>query len=96
MTRERHGQRDLRDLARVLAGTDAGPLVAGTGFVAWDRGAVARLEAGEYPGGLLARAGLLRTARRTAADLAALTASAGRTEPDPATGDRALASEVLR
>jgi MinD-like ATPase involved in chromosome partitioning or flagellar assembly len=92
VTRERHGQRDLLDLRRVLEGTDAGPLVAGMGCMAWDRSAVARLEAGEYPGGLLARTGLMRTARRTAADL---TAAPAGSEPDAAR-DRAVCAEVLR
>lgn len=98
VTRERHGTKDLADLERVLDGTDAGPLVAGLGFVAWDPGAVARLEAGEYPGGLLARTSLLRTARRTAGDLAALVkpaATAG-TPSMTATTARSLTAEVRR
>lgn len=72
IARDRHGQSHVEDLRRVLDETPAGPLVVGSGYIALDAGAVTRLEAGEFPGGWLARTALLRSARRTAAELAGL------------------------
>ena len=68
----RHGKADADDLQHVLAGTPAGPLITGTGFVALDPGAAGRLESGEDPTGRLARSPLLRTARAVASTIADL------------------------
>ncbi len=69
---ERHGPGDVADLRLLLDDTPAGPLVAGSGHIAFDLAAVARLMAGQDPAGRLARTALMRSARRTAVELAAL------------------------
>jgi hypothetical protein len=68
----RHGAADVADVQRILAEAMAGPLIVGTGFLAQDPAAVARLEAGENPAGRLARTPLLRTAGTVAATLTVL------------------------
>jgi hypothetical protein len=69
---DRHRCGDVADLRRLLEETPAGPLVAGVGHLAFDLAGVARLMAGQDPAGRLARTVLMRSARRLAAELAAL------------------------
>ena len=69
---DRHGHRDLADVRILLDGSPAGPLVAGMGHFAFDLSAVGRLMAGQHPSGLLARTALMRSARRTAIAIHAL------------------------
>lgn len=83
--RERHASRDREDLAWILQGTPAGPLVVGSGHLAFDVAAAERIWAGQSGAGRLARTALMRSARRIAEDLAMLV------EPVPAP-----ASEVAR
>lgn len=83
----RHGAADVEDLRRILADSPARPFLIGSSFVAFDPGAVARLECGEDPQGRLARTPLLRTARLVASELASLvgeTSGLGATSSDPA------------
>ena len=80
----RHGAADVEDLRRILADSPARPFVVGSTFVAFDPGAVARLEAGEDPGGRLARTQLLRTARAVATQLTSLV----EVTPDHGTGSK--------
>ena len=63
VTPSRHGEADAHDVARILRASPAGALVSSVGFLAMDAGAVSRLEAGEDPGGRLARTALMRSAR---------------------------------
>lgn len=65
----RYGNADVADLEQILTGSPSRPFVAGAGFVAFDPGSVARLEAGEEPEGRLARTSLLRTAREVVGQL---------------------------
>jgi hypothetical protein len=69
---DRHRVADVADLRLMLEETSAAPLVVGTGHLAFDLAGVARLMAGQDPSGRLARTAVLRSARRTAADLAPL------------------------
>jgi MinD-like ATPase involved in chromosome partitioning or flagellar assembly len=69
VTPARHGAADAQDVGRILRESAAGALVSSVGFLAMDAGAVSRLEAGEDPGGRLARTALLRSARALARQL---------------------------
>jgi hypothetical protein len=69
---DRHRRGDVDDLHRLLEETPAAPLVVGVGHIGFDLAGVARLLAGKDPAGRLARTGLMRSARRAAADLTAL------------------------
>jgi hypothetical protein len=59
----RHGPANVADLGAVLAETPVRPFLVDTGFLAHDPSAVRRLQAGEEPGGRLARTALMRSAR---------------------------------
>ncbi|WP_310961359.1 hypothetical protein [Nocardioides terrisoli] len=81
VTAARHGVADAADVARILSESPAGPLVVGCGFVAWDQGAVERLEAGEDPTGRLARSPLLRSSRELWHELGSRIEPSRRTAP---------------
>jgi hypothetical protein len=66
VTLHRHGEANVLDLLTVLGDSVACPFIAGGGYLALDPAAVRRLEAGEDPGGRLARTDLLRSARTLA------------------------------
>ncbi len=70
--RERHAGRDVEDLAHILRGTPAGPLVVGSGHLAYDLASAERVWAGQSDAGRLARTALMRSAHRIAGDLAEL------------------------
>jgi len=91
VTRGRYGPGDVADITRAMASTPAGPFMAGTGFIALDAAAVARLHAGEDPHGRLARTALLKSARDVAHQLRdTTTATAPATATTPATTGEAV------
>lgn len=59
----RHGPADVADFGAVLAETPVRPFLVDAGFLAHDPSALRRLQAGEEPGGRLARTALMRSAR---------------------------------
>lgn len=85
----RYGTADVADLDQVLAGSPVRPFLVGSGFVAFDPRSVARLEAGEEPGGRLGRTALLRTAREVAGRLEVLVGGANAGASDGAAASAA-------
>ena len=83
VTKSRHGDGDVSELRSLLAETGLTPFIVGGSYLAHDPVAVRRLEAGEEPGGRLARTELLRTARATATLLAGFLDAAPRQAASP-------------